>query len=68
MTKSAVLTTPQETISKYTEACHDGDVKKLRTLFSPSALMSGFFGGEFHIGSPEIFFDTVRDSPSASLS
>jgi hypothetical protein len=64
MKKSTALTTPQETISKYVAACREGNVEKLRSLFSPAVLMSGLFGGELYIGLPDIFFDTVRDNPS----
>ena len=28
--------------------------------------MSGYFAGEFYSGSPEVFFDEVRDNPSPS--
>jgi hypothetical protein len=27
-------------------------------------MMSGFYDGEFYIGSPDLFFDEVRDNPS----
>ncbi len=59
-----MLSTPQQVITEYVEACRNGDVEKLRSLFSPSALMSGFYEGEFYIGSPDLFFDEVRDNPS----
>lgn len=64
MTESNRISEPKKTISDYVEACRSGDVDKLRSLFSSSALMSGFIEGEFYIGSPEIFFDEVRDNPS----
>jgi len=62
------LPTPQQTISEYVEACRIGDVERLRSLFSPSALMSGFYEGAFYIGSPDYFFDEVRDNPSPASS
>ncbi len=64
MSDSKKLSTPQEIITGYVEACRNGDIEKLRSLFSPSALMSGFYEGEFYIGSPDIFFDEVRDNPA----
>ena len=64
MSDTNKISSPQETITEYVEACRNGDVGKLRSLFSPSALMSGFYEGEFYIGSPDLFFDEVRDNPS----
>ena len=58
--------TPLETINQYIEATRNGDVEKMRSLFSPAALMSGFYEEEFYIGSPDYFFDEVRDNPSPS--
>ena len=29
--------------------------------------MSGFYEGEFYIGSPDMFFDEVRDNPGPSV-
>ena len=48
----------------YIEATRSGDVDELQTLFAPNALMSGFFEGEFYSGSPDLFFEEVRDNPS----
>ena len=36
---------------------------RLKELFHSSAVMSGYFQGEFYIGSPELFFDEIRDNP-----
>lgn len=58
--------TPLEAVNQYIEATRIGDVEMMRSLFSPAALMSGFFKGEFYIGPPDYFFDEVRDSPSPS--
>ena len=60
------MKTPQETIEKYIDATRTGDVEGLKNLFSAEALMSGFYEGEFYSGSPEVFFDEVRDNPSPS--
>ena len=64
MTKTSRFSTPEETIEAYVEACRNGDVEKLRNLFSPSTLMTGYFGGEFYIGTPDPFFDEVEKNPS----
>jgi len=66
MNETGSTSTPLETIHQYIEATRIGDVNKIRSLFSPAALMSGFYEGEFYIGSPEYFFDEVKDNPSPS--
>ncbi len=60
------MSTPAKTIEDYIEATRLGDVEGLRSLFSSEALMSGFYEGEFYSGSPEVFFEEVRDNPSPS--
>jgi hypothetical protein len=58
------MSTPTETINVYIEATRSGDVDKLKSVFASGALMSGFFEGEFYSGSPDLFFEEVRDNPS----
>ena len=58
------MNTPTESINEYIQATRCGDVDKLKTLFAPGALMSGFFEGEFYSGPPDLFFEEVRDNPS----
>jgi hypothetical protein len=55
---------PRETITELIEACHLGDVDKLRGVFRQGALMSGYYNDEYYSGSAEPFFDEVRDNPS----
>jgi len=55
--------TPKQTIETLVEACRTGDVEKLKSVFSSNALMTGYFGGGY-TGSPELFYDEVRDNPS----
>lgn len=55
---------PRETITELVEACYSGDVDRLRGVFGQGALMSGYYNGEFYSGSPQPFFDEVRDNPS----
>jgi len=58
------MNTPTETIEIYIEGTRSGDIAKLRSVFAPGALMSGFFEGEFYSGSPDLFFEEVQDNPS----
>ena len=60
------MTTPLETIESYIEATRLGDVETLRSLFSSEAIMSGFYEDEYSSGSPEVFFEEVRNNPSPS--
>ena len=55
---------PRAVLDAYIEACRVGDVDTLERIFHPDALMSGFWNGEFYAGSPQPFFDEVRDNPS----
>lgn len=59
---------PKAAIEAYIEATRLGDVPALKSSFTPSALMSGYFEGEFYSGTPEPFFDEVRDNPSPAES
>lgn len=54
---------PKQVIEEYVEACRVGSVERLQAIFHPEALMSGFYQGEFYVGSPEPFFDEVADNP-----
>lgn len=54
---------PEHVIEVYVESCRQGDIDRLRSTFLEAATMSGIFQGEFYIGSPEIFFEEVRDNP-----
>ena len=58
------MNTPSETIEIYIEGTRSGDIGKLKSVFAPGAIMSGFFEGEFYSGTPDIFFDEVRDNPN----
>ena len=64
MPTSEKYTTPHDTIAVYVEACRAGDVKTLRSLFAANALMWGFYQGDYYLGSPQPFYDEVRDNPS----
>jgi hypothetical protein len=64
MSAKPEFSTPSQNIEAYIEACRCGDVPLLRALFAPNALMFGFYQGEYYLGTPEIFFEEVRDNPS----
>ena len=66
MNETKSTSTPSETINQYIEATRIGNVETMRSLFSPAAVMSGFYEGEFYIGSPDYFFDEIKDNPSPS--
>jgi hypothetical protein len=55
---------PKSTITEYIEACRVGSVNRLQAIFHPKALMAGFFQGEYYMGSPEPFYDEVKDNPA----
>ena len=59
-------TSPKQVVVEYVEACRVGSDDRLRAIFHPNALMSGYYQGEFYIGSPDLFFDEVRHNPSPS--
>ena len=66
MTQSGSDTGPGRVIVEYVEACRVGSADRLRAIFHPDALMSGYDQGEFYMGSPDPFFDEVKDNPSPS--
>jgi hypothetical protein len=67
MNTTIKFSNPRETITELVEACHSGDVDKLRGVFSQGALMSGYYNGEYYSGSPEPFYDEVRDNPPPAV-
>jgi hypothetical protein len=68
MNTTGKFSSPRETVTELVEACRSGDVDKLRGVFSPGALMTGYFNGQFYSGSPQPFFDEVRDNPAPASS
>ncbi len=51
----------REVIERYIEGSK-GDVEILRSAFHPSATMTGYFGGNLMLGTPEPFFDVVKST------
>ena len=64
MIPTKVFPNPRATITELVDACHAGDGDRLRGVFSQGALMSGYFNGVYYSGSPEPFYDEVRDNPA----
>ena len=50
-------------IEEYVNACNDGSVERLKAIFHPQALMSGYMMGDYLMGSPEPFFQAVSSPP-----
>ena len=48
----------KDIVNRYVEGS-GGDVDLLRSIFHPEALMTGYFGGQLMVGSPEPFFQGV---------
>ena len=53
---------PRAVIEEYVEACRVGSSDRLQAIFHPDALMSGYYKGEFYMGTPQPFFDEVEAS------
>ncbi|MFT5350858.1 MAG: hypothetical protein ACI909_001554 [Planctomycetota bacterium] len=51
------------TIEEYVDACNDGSVERLKAIFHEQALMSGYMMGQYLMGSPEPFFQVVKNPP-----
>lgn len=51
-------------IQEYVDACSLGSVERLRAIFHPQALMSGYLAGQLLTGSPEPFFQAVEAQPA----
>ena len=54
---------PRTVIEEYIEACRVGSSERLQAIFHPEALMTGYYQGEFYLGSPQPFFDEVEQHP-----
>ena len=52
----------------YYEGARDGDLERVRGAFHPGALMSGYLQGQLLVGTPQPFFDVVRDAPAPARS
>lgn len=51
-------------IEEYVAATSEGSGSRLRMLFHPDALMSGYYQGEFSSGPPDPFYEEVKQVPA----
>ncbi|MBI1732906.1 MAG: nuclear transport factor 2 family protein [Gammaproteobacteria bacterium] len=59
---------PRLVIEEYIAACRAGNVARLRAIFHPQALMTGYLAGQFLCGPPEPFFAAVQSQPAPDKS
>lgn len=52
------------TMQRYVDGTYRGDVALLASSFHPQALMTGYLGGQYFLGSPQPFLDHVGSTPS----
>jgi hypothetical protein len=48
----------------YAEAVYRADVESLKSLFHPAAVMNGYLGDKFLVGSPQPFLADIGGHPS----
>ena len=53
-------------IEEYVAACRAGSVERLQAIFHPDAVMSGYLMDQRLVGSPQPFYDAVRNAPAAA--
>jgi len=51
-------------IEEYIEACRVRSVERLKAIFHPDALMSGYLMEQRLVGSPQPFYDAVQNAPA----
>jgi len=51
-----------DVVQSYVDACHQGDVNILKSLFHPEAAMFGYLAGNLLGEGPEPFFDAIANS------
>jgi len=54
----------RQVIQQYIDGSYKGDVKALKKVFHPNALMAGYLQGQLVIGTPEPFFADIEKHPS----
>jgi hypothetical protein len=53
-------------IEEYVAACRVRSVDRLKAIFHPDALMTGYLMDQRLVGSTQPFYDTVRNAPTAA--
>jgi hypothetical protein len=51
-------------IEEYVAACRARSVPRLKAIFHPDALMSGYLMERSLVGSPQPFYDAVQNAPA----
>ena len=57
----------REVIELYTQGTYDGDIEKLRRVFHPKAIMSGYMMGQLMLATPDLFIEAMQKSPLKDL-
>lgn len=65
---AATVAAVRAVIEQYCEGARVGDLDRVRATFHPDARMSGYLQGQSHVGSPEPFYDAVRNAPAPAKS
>lgn len=55
-------------IEQYCEGARAGDLERVRETFHPDARMSGYLQGQPMVGTPEPFYDAIRNAPPPAKS
>ncbi len=63
MSETDAATEARAVIAEYINACDAGSVDRLKAIFHEQALMSGYMMGEYLMGSPEPFFQSIENPP-----
>jgi hypothetical protein len=61
MNDASEIEAVRQVIEQYIEGSK-GNVEILRAAFHPDARMTGYFGGNMMLGTPEPFFDVVKSA------
>ena len=57
-------TAARAVIEEYVAACKARSVERLKAIFHPQALMSGYLVEQCLVGSPQPFYDAVQHGPA----
>lgn len=65
---AAVVAAVRAVIEQYCEGARVGDLDRVRATFHPDARMSGYLQGQSLVGTPEPFYDAIRNAPAPAKS
>ena len=60
-------TAARAVVEEYVAACAARDVARLKAIFHPQALMSGYLREVKMLGSPQPFYDAVQQAPAEAV-